>query len=120
MITEFSPNKAISSFDSPELQKIFQNQFVILDIYLPNCNPCKILDESIKIVSKEYPSVHFLKVHQDLHLDLIMNIQNNRRQYIRSNPKMLFYKNGKFEKLVSGAKSPQELRKLLEIFVNNQ
>ena len=97
-VTRF--NSSQEAFDA-----IIQKGIVVVDFYADWCGPCVNLGAVIEQVASEFKDVIFLKIDVDQFKELSAEI--------RSIPVLVFYKNGREIKRVTGSKSKKELRELI-------
>jgi thioredoxin len=81
----------------------------IIDFYADWCKPCKLVDQPLKELAKEYEGkIYIYKVNVDKHKDLAKEIG------ISSIPTMIFAPIGKDPQILMGAKSKEELKKYID------
>lgn len=85
---------------------------VIVDFWADWCGPCKILGPIIDKLAKEYEGK--LKIRK-LNVDQNKNISSEYG--IQGIPSLLFFKDGKLEKKVTGAKPYSQLKKEFDKFL---
>lgn len=98
LVTRF--NSSQEAFDT-----IIQEGIVVVDFYANWCGPCRNLGTTIEQVAPEFPEITFLKIDIDQFKELSTTI--------RSIPVLVFYKNGKEIKRVTGSKSKKDLKALI-------
>lgn len=81
---------------------------VIVDYWADWCAPCKQLSPIIEELSNEYPDVKFVKV------DTNSNPNLAAEQGILSLPTLQFFQGGRVAKALSGGKSKNALKKVIE------
>ncbi len=88
----------------------------IIDFYADWCKPCKLVEQPLKELAKEYEGkIYIYKVNVDKHKDLAKEIG------ISSIPTMIFAPIGKDPQILMGAKSKEELKKYIdEILLGKQ
>ncbi|MEE1097230.1 MAG: thioredoxin domain-containing protein [Bacteroidales bacterium] len=81
----------------------------IIDFYADWCKPCKLVEQPLKELAKEYEGkIYIYKVNVDKHKDLAKEIG------ISSIPTMIFAPIGKDPQILMGAKSKEELKKYID------
>lgn len=88
----------------------------IIDFYADWCKPCKLVEQPLKELAKEYEGkIYIYKVNVDKHKDLAKEIG------ISSIPTMIFAPIGQDPQILMGAKSKEELKKYIdEILLGKQ
>lgn len=88
----------------------------IIDFYADWCKPCKLVEEPLEELAKEYEGkIYIYKVNVDKHKDLAKEIG------ISSIPTMIFAPIGQDPQILMGAKSKEELKKYIdEILLGKQ
>ena len=88
----------------------------IIDFYADWCKPCKLVEEPLEELAKEYEGkIYIYKVNVDKHKDLAKEIG------ISSIPTIIFAPIGQDPQILMGAKSKEELKKYIdEILLGKQ
>ena len=88
----------------------------IIDFYADWCKPCKLVEEPLEELAKEYEGkIYVYKVNVDKHKDLAKEIG------ISSIPTIIFAPIGQDPQILMGAKSKEELKKYIdEILLGKQ
>ncbi len=86
---------------------------VIVDFWADWCGPCKILGPIINKLAKEYEDK--LEVAK---LDVDQNKKTAAKYGIQGIPTLLFFKNEKLKKKVTGARPYSQLKKEIDKFLN--
>ncbi len=104
--TGFSPN------DFAEL--LSKNSVVLVDFYAPWCGPCRAMEPSLKVLTKEFEGkVQIERINVDDSPELSSQMQ------ISSIPLLVLFKNGKEVKRSLGLISEQEIRNLMNLGLKN-
>ena len=81
----------------------------IIDFYADWCKPCKLVEEPLEELAKEYEGkIYVYKVNVDKHKDLAKEIG------ISSIPTIIFAPVGQDPQILMGAKSKEELKKYID------
>lgn len=97
-----------------EFEQFVENSqgLVLVDFYATWCGPCRMLAPILEDLSQEVETPIY-KVDVD-------ECENLSRKFgILSIPTMIFFKNGKQVEKITGLKSKQEIKQILEGFLNN-
>lgn len=88
----------------------------IIDFYADWCKPCKLVEEPLEELAKEYEGkIYVYEVNVDKHKDLAKEIG------ISSIPTIIFAPIGQDPQILMGAKSKEELKKYIdEILLGKQ
>ena len=100
--------------DETEFEQFVENSqgLVLVDFYATWCGPCRMLAPILEDLSQEVETPIY-KVDVD-------ECENLSRKFgILSIPTMIFFKNGKQVEKITGLKSKQEIKQILEGFLNN-
>lgn len=77
--------------------------FLIIDLWAPWCAPCKVMGQTIDKIAGKYSDVTFGK------LDIDSNLETVSKYNIKSIPTLLFFKDGKYIKSLTGSRSESDL-----------
>ena len=95
-----------------DLNEVTKEGVTIVDFYADWCGPCRMLAPILEDLSQEVETPIY-KVDVD-------ECENLSRKFgILSIPTMIFFKNGKQVEKITGLKSKQEIKQILEGFLNN-
>jgi len=93
--------------NSNEFLKLRRGKGVIY-IYAPNCRPCKVVEPTIKKLSKELKKVSFVKIDASKNTDLV------RKLGVLATPTIILTENGKISEVLVGIVSEKTLREKLK------
>ncbi len=97
-------------------QEIMENEgFILVDFYADWCNPCKLLNKTIKELSEEYADK--MKVYK-ANVDDTSQILSKFK--IKGVPAVLMFRNGELVSQHVGLRSKKDLRRDLEVIFNGQ
>ena len=87
-------------------KSLIQHGNVVVDYYADWCPPCRRLGDVIKDIAKKYPDIRIVKVNIDKCTEVSTGLG--------SIPVLVFFKDGREIKRVTGAQTKNELTKLLQ------
>nr|WP_317358945.1 thioredoxin family protein [uncultured Tyzzerella sp.] len=82
--------------------------FVILDFGATNCAPCKILNNILEEIDKQYENITIGKINIEENIDIAVKFG------IMSVPAIVFIKDNKIIEKVNGLKDKQYIEKIIE------
>jgi len=104
--TGFSPNDFAALLS--------KNSVVLVDFYAPWCGPCRAMEPSLKVLTKEFEGkVQIARINVDDSPELSSQMQ------ISSIPLLVLFKNGKEVKRSLGLISEEEIRNLMNLGLKN-
>jgi thioredoxin len=104
--TGFSPNDFATLLS--------KNSVVLVDFYAPWCGPCRAMEPSLKVLTKEFEGkVQIERINVDDSPELSSQMQ------ISSIPLLVLFKNGKEVKRSLGLISEEEIRNLMNLGLKN-
>lgn len=104
--TGFSPNDFAALLS--------KNSVVLVDFYAPWCGPCRAMEPSLKVLTKEFEGkVQIARINVDDSPELSSQME------ISSIPLLVLFKNGKEVKRSLGLISEQEIRNLMNLGLKN-
>ena len=90
-----------------DLEKLLDNELVLIDFYATWCGPCQLLSPVLDELEKEISNLKIIKVNVDEHNVLA------RKHGIMSIPNLEIYKNNKLVKTHIGYIDKDELKQIL-------
>lgn len=91
-----------------------KNSVVLVDFYAPWCGPCRAMEPSLKVLTKEFEGkVQIARINVDDSPELSSQMQ------ISSIPLLVLFKNGKEVKRSLGLISEEEIRNLMNLGLKN-
>jgi thioredoxin len=104
--TGFSPNDFAALLS--------KNSVILVDFYAPWCGPCRAMEPSLKVLTKEFEGkVQIARINVDDSPELSSQMQ------ISSIPLLVLFKNGKEVKRSLGLISEEEIRNLMNLGLKN-